>query len=185
MKLKYPVSLLLLLMSASMATCKRPPAKEYSSVDMLRKTVMRLDDEIEVIRPKAISHVTVAVSDSSRSKERDFIETIYKYKRMGDLMERDFSEDYERHLDLLNTLWLWARTQSELRSIEGLYTTYRRMQKDLAERRESLDTNKWSNLARTILSDAHASVPAALERIADFVVNQRLFVSANQVVTDR
>ncbi|XP_058794289.1 uncharacterized protein LOC131665995 isoform X2 [Phymastichus coffea] len=169
-------SLLLLAASSSMVN-GRKPAKEFSAVDMLRKQIMELDDPRD---EPARSFRTSSGEERSDSKEQLLVAAIRKYKRVGDRIEREFATDHEQYLEVLNTLWLWARTQSELRTIESIYITYRRMQDDLVNRAEPLDARQWSNFAKTVLSDAHLSIPAAIERTSDFIVNQRLFLAANQ-----
>lgn len=161
--------LLLLSLSAIAAQAARARPKEFTQVDKLRQTVMRMDDENE--EPQS----------NSWNKDISYYDLIKKYKDIGDDMDRQFPDDIEPHLEVLNSLWLWARTQSEMRSIDGIYMTFRKMQQDLLEKQVPLNIKEWANFAKTVLSDANASIPPALERIADFIVNQYLFVSAYKV----
>ncbi|XP_011496806.1 PREDICTED: uncharacterized protein LOC105361355 isoform X2 [Ceratosolen solmsi marchali] len=140
-------------------------AKEFIQIEELRQQILRIGNEHE--------------SESSiNRKEETLLNLVKRYKNIGDDIDRWFPRNLEQYLGVLNTVWLWARTQAEMRSIEGIYMTFRKMQRDLIDKQETLDDKQWSNFAKTVLNDANASIPPAQERIADFIVNQRLFVSA-------
>ncbi|XP_032456670.1 uncharacterized protein LOC100679659 isoform X2 [Nasonia vitripennis] len=158
--------LLLLSLSAIAAQAARARSKEFTQVDKLRQAILRMDDENQ------------DPMSNSWNKDVSYQDLFKKYKEFGDEMDRQFPNDIEPHLEALNSLWLWARTQSELRSIDGMYMTFRKMQRDLVEKQEPLDIKQWANFASTMLSDANVAIPPALERISDFIVHQYLFVSA-------
>jgi hypothetical protein len=144
-------------------------AKEFTQIDKLRHQILHMDDGREL-------------QPSINGKEEALSDLVKRYKNVGDDIDRRFPKNIDQYFDVLNTVWLWARTQSEMRSIEGIYMNFRKMQHDLIDEQEGFINNQWSNFAITVLNDANASIPPALERIADFIVNQRLFVSAYKVL---
>lgn len=166
---KLLLALLALLSLNALAHSAKRATKEFTQIDKLRQTILRMDQENK--EPRA----------NTWRKETSYLDLIRTYKDLGDDIDRQFPVSLEAHLDVLNSLWLWARTQSELRSVDGIYMTFRKMQQDVLAQRTPFDVKQWTNFARTVLSDANAAVPPALERIADFIVNSKLFVSAWQV----
>lgn len=55
------------------------------------------------------------------------------------------------------------------------------MQLDITDKNGIFPTQEWVDFAKTVIHDPNLSIPRALEHIADYIVNQNLFVSAYQV----
>ncbi|XP_078045690.1 chemokine-like protein orion isoform X2 [Augochlora pura] len=104
---------------------------------------------------------------------------IKSFKDFGDALERKYP-DYDNNYDRLNSIWLWARTKNEMGVIEGLYTVFRLMQYEIIEENEKLDLQKLANLSDAILHDPNFSIVDKLTHISEFIVNDKLFVSAYQ-----
>lgn len=83
----------------------------------------------------------------------------------------------------LDTVWLWARLDAQIRGITGLYVNLQRLLRfpGPANRRDLID------FADTVLSDARNSVPAALERIHELALDPgkegNIFEQALKVVS--
>ncbi|XP_033205259.1 chemokine-like protein orion isoform X2 [Bombus vancouverensis nearcticus] len=105
---------------------------------------------------------------------------IKSFKKFGDELERNFSTNGYENLNALSSIWLWARTENELKRIDGLYRVFRTMQEETVGRKIPLDIPKLSDFWDIILHDPNASIVRALTRIGDLIVHEKLFVSAYQ-----
>ncbi|XP_050578420.1 uncharacterized protein LOC126916546 isoform X2 [Bombus affinis] len=105
---------------------------------------------------------------------------IKSFKKFGDELERNFSTNGYENLNALSSIWLWARTENELKGIDGLYQVFRTMQQEIVGRKIPLDIPKLSDFWDIILHDPNASIVRALTRIGDLIVHEKLFVSAYQ-----
>ncbi|XP_012244061.1 uncharacterized protein LOC100745545 isoform X2 [Bombus impatiens] len=105
---------------------------------------------------------------------------IKSFKKFGDELERNFSTNGYENLNALSSIWLWARTENELKGIDGLYQVFRTMQEEIVGRKIPLDIPKLSDFWDIILHDPNASIVRALTRIGDLIVHEKLFVSAYQ-----
>lgn len=161
---------------AVLVTSMKSLKKDYTQVDKLRETVLLLDSDEDYPRSRG------PATNKSQRDPSTYTELVKLYSELGDKIDRQFSENLEPHLHVLDSLWIWARMQSELRSIDGLYMTFRSMQEALIGKREPLNAKEWANFAKTILNDANVSIPKALERIADFIINEKLFNLASKVL---
>ncbi|XP_012275056.1 uncharacterized protein LOC105696851 isoform X2 [Orussus abietinus] len=151
--------------------------KEYSSVDALRNQLIELDLSLQrkLFDPK---WTDVPVASSIR-------EALEAYDVIGSVLEEPSLEVKEEHLAVLDPIWSWARMKKDMRTIEGLYETFRRERKEALQGQGPVDVDKWVSFAKTILDDPNASVPAALSRMADIVVLDKLFMSAYKEGTFR
>ncbi|KAK2580573.1 hypothetical protein KPH14_007697 [Odynerus spinipes] len=143
-----------------------------SLIDELRHELLKLEVTLqrELNNPKWIS-----------AEETDkYLYVIKFYKKFCNHIEELFPNNYQIHLNSLDSLWIWARTQQETKGIDGLYMIFRQMQREIVDRNTPVNVKQLTNFAKTILSDPNASIPKALERIADYIVHQKLFVSAYQ-----
>lgn len=105
---------------------------------------------------------------------------IKSFKKFGDELERKFSTNGYENLNALSSIWLWARTENELKGIDGLYQVFRTMQQEIVSKKIPLDIPKLSDFWDIILHDPNASIVRALTRIGDLIVHEKLFVSAYQ-----
>lgn len=105
---------------------------------------------------------------------------IKSFKKFGDELEQNFSTNGYENLNALSSIWLWARTENELKGIDGLYQVFRTMQQEIVSRKIPLNIPKLSDFWDIILHDPNASIVRALTRIGDLIVHEKLFVSAYQ-----
>ena len=140
--------------------------KEHSVIDSLRQALLKQGDDLnpDYLRKNGSVYNLVKV-----------------FKVFGDKTDKIFPSPPDQYLEGLNSVWLWARTQIEMRRINGLYMRFRQMQVDITEKNGIFPTQEWVDFAKTVISDPNFSIPRALEHIADYIVNQNLFVSAYQV----
>lgn len=145
---------------------------EKSMVDEMRQRLLQLekDFEKEFANPKwnAMDEATV------------FRYIINSYKRFGNELDEKFPSGGYENLNAINSVWLWARTESELKAIDGLYGVFRQMHREIIDQNATLNVKNIANFAETIIYDPNASIPRALERIASFIINDKLFISAYQ-----
>ncbi|XP_029052070.1 uncharacterized protein LOC114880335 isoform X2 [Osmia bicornis bicornis] len=113
-------------------------------------------------------------------EELKYLNLIKSEKTFGDKLEEKFPNSGYEYLTPLSSVWLWARTENELREIDGLYNVFRQMQHEIIDKNAYLDLQKLADFSETILHDPNASMLRSLARIADFIVHDKLFVSSYQ-----
>ncbi|XP_011646276.1 uncharacterized protein LOC105432941 [Pogonomyrmex barbatus] len=155
---------------AAFATIKN----DASSVDMVREALLRLEKDLR--RDLADQQRWANVEEREK-----YLHLIKAYERFGNQVDERFPLDREDHLDSLDSLWLWARAQHEIKGINGLYGLFRQMQREILELNAPIDIKQLANFAETILRDPNASIPRALDRIATLIINEKLFIAAFQV----
>ncbi|XP_015603282.1 uncharacterized protein LOC107271598 isoform X2 [Cephus cinctus] len=145
--------------------------RQYSLIDTHRQKLFGLEADLDAL--------IFASNWNDVQTNSTYLEIIKAYNDFGDSLDEHFPATAKTHVDSLNSLWLWARVKSEKRTIDGLYMTFRRMQGQVLSG-APFNVQQWTNFAETILHDVSASIPAALDRISNFIVHQKLFVSAYQ-----
>ncbi|XP_012142213.2 chemokine-like protein orion isoform X2 [Megachile rotundata] len=148
---------------------------------------------IDQIRSKMLEHEKVLEKDLFNplfdvfveDEEKKYLHLIKSFKTFGDKLEQKFPHDNFEYLIPLNNVWLWARTEIELKDINGLYGVFRRMQHEIIDKKAGLDLDKLASFSETILRDPNASMLRALTTIADFIVQDKLFVSAYQAAASQ
>lgn len=141
--------------------------KEYSIIDTLRQNLFKLGDEL---------------NDEYFKRDNTVYNLINVYRYFGDNIEKTFDHSPDEYVDALNTIWIWARTQTNMRRINGFYMRFREMQNEFKEKNGFVSENEWINFAKNILHDPNVAVPQALKEITDNIVRQNLFVSAYKVL---
>ncbi|KAL6436597.1 hypothetical protein ACFW04_004812 [Cataglyphis niger] len=169
--MRYLTCLLTLgvLAVAAFATIKN----DASTIDLLRQALLYLEKELR----KDLADERKWINVEERHKYLHLIEV---YKRFGNLVDKQFPLDRQDHLNSLDSLWLWARAQSEAKGVNGLYGVFRQMQREIVELNAPININQLANFAETILRDPNAAIPRALDRIANLIVNEKLFIAAFQ-----
>ncbi|KAM0726302.1 hypothetical protein ACS0PU_007486 [Formica fusca] len=169
--MRYLTCLLTLgvLAAAAFAAIKN----DASTIDVLRQTLLYLEKELR----KDLADERKWINVEARHKYLHLIEV---YKRFGNLVDKQFPLDRRDHLNSLDSLWLWARAQSEAKGVNGLYGVFRQMQREIVELNAPINVNQLANFAETILRDPNAAIPRALDRIANLIVNEKLFIAAFQ-----
>ncbi|KAI4500300.1 hypothetical protein M0802_004717 [Mischocyttarus mexicanus] len=165
-------SLVCLVFLLGLWTIKSDSKKDITVVDELRQELL----ELEVTLRKELNY-----PKWSLAKDTDvYLHIIKYYNRFCNRIEELFPNNRPTYLDSLNPLWIWAKTEEEIAGINGLYMIFRQMQHEIVEQNSTINIAQLSNFAQIILKDPNASIPKALQRIADYIVNQKLFVSAYQ-----
>lgn len=144
---------------------------------------------IDQTRNKLLEHEKILEKDLFNPRfdafegheEGKYLHLIKSYKTFGNELEEKFPSSGYEYLSPLSSVWLWARTENELREIDGLYNVFRQMQLEIIDKKAYLDLQKLADFSETILHDPNASMLRALARIADFIVHDKLFVSSYQV----
>lgn len=167
-------SLMCLVFLLGIWTIKSASKNDISLIDELRHELLELEVTLkrELDKPKWTS-----ANDSDI-----YLYIIKFYKNFCNHIEQLFPNNRQIHLNSLNSLWIWARTQQETTGIDQLYMIFREMQYEVVDRNITINIKRLTNFAKTILNEPNASIPKALQRIADYIVNQKLFISAYQVV---
>lgn len=140
--------------------------KEYSIIDTLRQNLFKLGDEL---------------NEEYFRKDGSVYNLINVYRQFGDNVDKTFDHPPDEYVDALNSIWIWARTQINMRRINGLYMRFRQMQSDITEKNGMFSAEEWNNFAETILHDPTFAIPSALKQITEYIVKQNLFVSAYKV----
>lgn len=118
---------------------------------------------------------------SENVEDEEYLRLIKIFKSFGDKLERSISTSGYEYLKPLNSVWLWARAENELKAIDGLYRVFRMMQYDIIDGKARLDIQKLVDFLEIVLHDPNASIVRTLVRIGDLIVHEKLFVSAYQV----
>jgi len=151
---------------------------DASTIDRLRQALLDLGREVEKDLADERKWTGGSAAEDSREK---YLYLIKAYKRFGNWVDEQFPPDQEDHLRSLDSLWLWARAQAEARGVNGLYGIFRQMQREIVELNAPVNAKQLANFAETILRDPDASIATALDRIANLIVNEKLFVAAFKV----
>lgn len=114
-------------------------------------------------------------------EEEKYLRLIQSFKSFGDELEQEFPSAGYEYLNSLNSVWLWARTENELKGIDGLYNIFRQMQREIIDQNAHLDVQKLADFSEPILHDPYASIVRALTRVAEFIIHDKLFVTTYQV----
>ncbi|XP_076627386.1 chemokine-like protein orion isoform X2 [Colletes latitarsis] len=142
-------------------------------IDEMRYKLFQLEKTLE----RNISEAGLGVIGFEDDKYLNLIKT---FKAFGNELEQKFPNGGYEYLNSLNSVWLWARTENELKSIDGLYNVFRQMQREIIDENAYLDLQKLADFSKTILHDPNASIINALTRIADFIIHDKLFMVSYQ-----
>ncbi|XP_046425199.1 uncharacterized protein LOC124182252 isoform X3 [Neodiprion fabricii] len=147
---------------------------QLSKVDVIRHDLMKVESDL-VQRLNIPS--TMYDSDMRKKSVAMIIEA---YAKFGIIFDDEFPNTREKHLEPLQSLHIWARAENILRNIDGLYTTFRRLQQASIESHLPVDEETWKDFSETILFDANASILTALYQVFDLIVDEKLYASAYQ-----
>lgn len=167
-KSKYFIFFLIVL--SEVCTLKR----ELSTVDMLREMLINMGDKIDKEMPDS--------SSNNPAKDKTYLKIVKMYLAFDKTINEYFgSTNFEAKLRSLDGVWLWARTEPDVKSINGLYELFTRMSNQAVQGNVVFSTQQWIDFSKTILTDPNVSIPTLLDRIARLIVDQKLFFSAYQV----
>jgi len=147
---------------------------DASSIDTIRQALLFLEKDLR----EDLANQQKWINVEEREKYLHLIKT---YKRFGNQIDEQFSPDRKDYLNSLDSLWLWARAQNEIKGVNGLYGVFRQMQREIVELNAPINAKQLANFAETILRDANAAIPIALDRIANLIVNEKLFIVSFKV----
>ncbi|XP_024893240.1 uncharacterized protein LOC112468347 [Temnothorax curvispinosus] len=151
---------------------------DASPVDLARQTLLNLEKELRTDLANQQKWTNVEARDK-------YLHLIKAYKRFGNQLDERFPRDRESYLSSLDSLWLWARAQNEIESVNGLYGVFRQMQREIVDLNAPVNAKQLTNFAETILRDPNAAIPRALDRIATLIVNEKLFIAAYQEASNQ
>ncbi|KAK1133608.1 hypothetical protein K0M31_011408 [Melipona bicolor] len=143
-------------------------------IDEMRNKLLRLEKTLE----RDLFHSRL--HEFENDGQGKYVWLIKSFKKFGDELEQNFPTNGSENLNALNPIWLWARTENELKGVDGLYRVFRMMQQEIVNGEAVLDIPKLADFLDTILHDPNASIVRALGRISDLIVNEKLFISAYQ-----
>lgn len=164
----------LLALGALAAVAFATNKNDASTVDVLRQALLYLEKELK----KDLADERKWINAEAQEK---YLYLIRAYKRFGDQVDERFPLDRRDYLNSLDSLWLWARAQSEAKGVNGLYGVFRQMQREIVDLNAPINVKQLANFAETILRDPNAAIPRALDRITNLIVNEKLFIAAFQV----
>lgn len=142
----------------------------YSTIDKLRQDLLQLKD------------LSIGQEYQARYGGNEIYEKIITtYDNYGLKLDYETPNIGKRNLNSLGSMWLWARAQNDMRTIDGLYMTFRQKLHDTVQKRQQFKTQQWITFADVILNDPNVAVPDSLKRISDLIIEQNLFVAAYQV----
>lgn len=146
---------------------------DVSTVDRLRQELLHLE--------QALTRDLAESKWTNVDDQQKYLYLIREYKKFGNRVDELFPLNQPDHLQALDSLWLWARAQTESKGVNGLYMVFRQMQREIVDLDAPVIAKQLENFAETILRDPNASIPRALDRIANLIVHENLFIAAFQV----
>ncbi|XP_046744717.1 uncharacterized protein LOC124410410 isoform X3 [Diprion similis] len=147
---------------------------QLSEVDVVRHDLMKVESDLV----QRLNISSTMYNSETRKKAVTMI--IEAYAKFGSLVDDEFPNTREKHLEPLQSLHVWAKAENILRNINGLYTTFRRLQQTSIESHSPVDEETWKDFSKTILFDANVSILTALYEIFDLIVDEKLYASAYQ-----
>lgn len=146
-------------------------------VDELRREFLILEEELwNMVLDYSDNLLTVKESSGPE------IELIRRYEQFGDHLNNEIPHDITHGLNSLDSLWVWARTYSELRGIYALYEGFRRFQTQQTKPgRIPSPKQAWLDLTDAILNDPKNAVNDSVTRIYELINKEKLFTEALKV----
>ncbi|XP_011303273.1 uncharacterized protein orion isoform X2 [Fopius arisanus] len=139
---------------------------DFSNIDKLRNDLLEMRDSSGNHRA------------GRRAGDDTYMSLIQAYDEFGTKMDEQSPSTGNRHFNSLNSLWLWARIQSEMRSVNGLYSRFREKLHQAVMDGQVINIQDWVDFADIILNDPNFAVPVTLERVSDVIIKQNLFIAA-------
>lgn len=172
--MKKPKVIVCLLFLSVIWRVKSDFNNDATAIDEMRHKFLQLEKILETdLLDTKLNVVTFA--------NNKYLHLIKSFKTFGNELEQKFSTNGYEYLNSLSSIWLWARTEVELKSIDWLYKVFRQMQSEIIDENAYLDLQKLAGFSETILHDPNASITNALTRIAEFIIHDKLFISVNKV----
>lgn len=166
----FPCLLLTLLIGAS-------ANNGLVKVDQLRREFLELEEELWNMVLDYSDNV-LSVKESATPE----VELIRRFEQFGDRLHKVMPQDITYGLDNLESLWVWARTYSELRGIYALYEGFRRFQiQQTKPGRIASPKQAWLDLTDAILNDPKNAVNDSIGRVYELINKERLFAEALKV----
>ncbi|KAF2879441.1 hypothetical protein ILUMI_26721, partial [Ignelater luminosus] len=167
-QLKLIVCILTFLSLASFYECVPQPSK----VDKFRKEFLILEEKLW---NQILDHQDNLIRSDKQDNTAE-VQLIREFEIFGDQLYKDFPEDISHGLETLESVWIWARTYSELRGIYALYESFRRFQKlQTAPGRVPSPKQAWIDITEAVLNDGKSSTAQAEDRITEFITKEKLF----------
>lgn len=167
----------LFLLTAFVAA--RQPEPGHVVVDELRSDFLRLEADLWDL---VLAYSDNLLTTPKEHPERDLIE---RFERFGDRVQDTMPQDITHGLASLESLWVWARTYSELRGVYALYEGFRRFQaQQTRPGRVASPRQAWLDLTNAVLNDPKNVVNDSIARVYDLVNRERLFEEARKVKTE-
>ncbi|KAK9746592.1 protein of unknown function (DUF4803) [Popillia japonica] len=159
--------LLLLVIFTSAKTTKSAP----SLVDTLRKNFL----ELELKLWKEVT--STAVNEVSPSKETTpEVALIAELEKFGDTLQNNFTDGLNDGLEVLETVPLYKEVEALLRSVYGLYESFRRFQRQQTSPGRIISPKQaWLDFTETILYHRNYPIPKILDKIGNYIKDGKLF----------
>lgn len=152
---------------------------ELSKVDFLRHEFLELEEELWNIVLDRTDHKIVVNAKETSTFE---VTLIRRFEEFGDYLQKEMPQDITYGLEALESVWVWARTYSELRGIYALYEGFRRFQTpQTKEGRIPSPRRAWLDLTDAILNDPKNAVNDSIARVYELINKEKLFKEALKV----
>lgn len=154
--------------------------KGLVKVDFLRHEFLELEEELwNLVLDYTDNQLN---SKESSSSTRIEVELIRKFEEFGDYLHEQMPQDITYGLNTLESVWVWARTYSELRGIYALYEGFRRFQTQQTKPgRIPSPKQAWLDLTHAILNDPKNAVNDSVTRIYELINKEKLFAESLKV----
>lgn len=142
-----------------------------TKVDFLRHEFLEFEEEQW---NKVLDYTDNVVNEKETTPFE--VELIRRFEEFGDYLHREMPYDITYGLEALESVWVWARSYSELRGIYALYEGFRRFQQQQTKPgRIPSPRLAWLDLTDAILNDPKNAVNDSIARVYELINKERLF----------
>lgn len=143
---------------------------DYSDVDLLRAELHEIKDLFKNTG-----------RSSTGPGEGTYTRLVMAYKHFDDSLQNSPVANAKNYLDSLDSLWLWAKVQTEMKKVDGLYENFKLRLRETAAKTAPFQLDQWLIFAKTVLNDPNYALPPTLDSIANSIIQDNLFAYAYQV----
>ncbi|KRT84564.1 hypothetical protein AMK59_354, partial [Oryctes borbonicus] len=164
--------LFILLLLPFLAQSKNKTQKwSPSLIDLRRRQFLQLENNLWKDATSAINNELISPKETPTE-----VAMMMELEKFGDTLQSDFTDGLNDGLEVLNTIPLYREVESLLRSIYGLYESFRRFQRQQTmPGRIPSPRQAWLDFTEVILNHRNYPITKILDKIGIHVKDGQLF----------